>query len=187
MDFSYFSYITGLASLFGFIAQVMDWFPHYKELRRSVFLVLLGIFLGSLSSAFNASSITFEFSISGFSLLLIAIGLLIFLLLLVAILSRDSSKRNELYGVSGIASFVFVMVLLFGSIPSIENESVTIRNEKSRLSIGELILISEEAIKKRDFDRALMHLETIKNRLTSNDPRFKKIESKITEVKSMQL
>jgi len=108
MDFSYFSYVTGLASLFGFIAQVMDWFPHYKELRRSIFLVLVGIFVGSLSSAFNSSSITLDFSISGFSLLLIAIGSLILLLLMVATFSRDHSKRNELYGVSGIpASYLY--------------------------------------------------------------------------------
>mgnify|MGYP006108936569 CR=1 FL=1 len=187
MDFSYFSYITGLASLFGFIAQVMDWFPRHKDLRRSIFLVLIGIFVGSLSSAFNSSSITFDFSISGFSLLLVAIGLLILVLLIVAILSRDSSKRNELYGISGIASFIFVVVLMFGSIPSIENESVKIRNEKSRLSFGELMLVSKEAIKKQNYDRALMHLETVKNRITSNDPRHKKIVEKINEVKGMQL
>lgn len=186
MDLDYFSYVTGLASLFGFIAQIMDWFPRHKELRKNIFLVLIGIFTGSLSSVFNTSSITFDFTVSGFSLLLISIGALIFILLVVAISSADSNKRGELYGVSGVAAFVFVMVLFFGSLVTIDNESTKMNNEKSKLTVGELILISDEAIKKKDFDRALMHLETIKHHIRTDDPRYKKIESKINEVKGMQ-
>ena len=188
MDFSPFLYVTGLASLFGFIVQVMDWFPHYKETRNSIFLFCFGIFVGSLLSAFNPSFITLDFSISGLSLLLIAIGSLIPLLLMVAIFSSNPSKRSELYGVSAIVGVVFVMVLMFSSISSMgDRESVKIRNEKNRLSIGELVLISEEAMKKKNYDRALMHLEMIKSRITTDDSRYKKIETKIAEVKGMQL
>jgi glucan phosphoethanolaminetransferase (alkaline phosphatase superfamily) len=187
MDISYFSYITGLASLFGFVAQVMDWFPGHKELRKSVFLVLIGVFLGSLASAFNTSSINFEFTISGFTLLIVVIGMLVLSLIFIAVFTKDSSKRNELYSVSGIASITFIFILFFGSLPNIDNESSKIRNEKSRLSIGELILISDDAISHQDYDRAIMHLQTVKSRLISSDPRYKKIEEKITEVKKMQL
>jgi uncharacterized membrane protein YeaQ/YmgE (transglycosylase-associated protein family) len=121
MELSYFTYITGIASLFGFIAQILGWFPKYENTRRNILLVLIGIFAGSLFGAFNASQITFEFSVTGFTLLISAIGVVILVVLLVAIFSRDSSKRSEMYGVSGIATVVFMVVLMFGNFPNIEN------------------------------------------------------------------
>ena len=187
MDFSYFSYITGLASLFGFIAQVMDWFPGHKDLRKSVFLVLIGGFLGSLSSVFNASSISFDFSISSFTLLIIAIGAIVLFLLLFSVFTKDTQKRNELYGISGVATVVFVFILFFGSLPNIDNEARKISNEKSQITIGELKEIAEAAIKQHNYDRAIMHFETIKSRLSNEDPRHEIITERINEIKKIQL
>ncbi|CAG9295951.1 hypothetical protein EV690_2880 [Celerinatantimonas diazotrophica] len=51
MNSLWFTYITGVASLLGFIVQVFDLFPKYGVARRSVFLVVSGVFLGSLSFA----------------------------------------------------------------------------------------------------------------------------------------
>jgi uncharacterized membrane protein YeaQ/YmgE (transglycosylase-associated protein family) len=188
MELSYFTYITGIASLFGFIAQILGWFPKYENTRRNILLVLIGIFAGSLFGAFNASQITFEFSVTGFTLLISAIGVVILVVLLVAIFSRDSSKRSEMYGVSGIATVVFMVVLMFGNFPNIENESVKIKNEKSRLTISELVLLSDTAVEQRSYDRALMHLYTIRSRLSGAiDSRSEKINKKIEGVKNMQL
>jgi len=85
VDISYFSYITGIASLLGFTAQALDWFPKHKELRKFTTALLLGVFVGSLSTIFSYSHITFSVSITGFVLLLVVLGL------------KEKKKRGRIY------------------------------------------------------------------------------------------
>ncbi|MGF1718173.1 hypothetical protein L4D08_25255 [Photobacterium chitinilyticum] len=187
VDINYFSYITGIASLLGFVAQAMDWFPRHKDLRKFVTALVLGIFVGSLSSVFHNSSVVFNFAISGFSMLLLSLGGIILLLLAIAIYTPDSRKRGELYGISGIIGFIFAMTLFLGSLSSVGGEAGAIRNEKSRLTISELVFLSEVAAEKSDFDRALMHLELIRERLDSNDSRLAELDLKIEDLKRQQI
>jgi len=186
MDLNYFSYITGLASLLGFLAQILGWFPNHKEMRRSVLLVILGVFFGSLSSAFNASSIELNISVSGFTLLLIALGSVIIGFLVAAAFSSKSDKRDEFYGVAGVTGIAFMFILLFGGLLNVENSSTKIRDEKSRISISEFKLLSEDALKRKDHERALMHLNSVKARLNSRDSIYKKVEERIEYIKLQQ-
>lgn len=187
MDFSYFSYITGVASLLGFLAQVLDWFPRYKEFRKYALIFLFGIFLGSLSNVFSSSAVIFNIEITGFVLLITLLGLITLSFLLVGIFTSKPGKSDEIYQISTACGVLFIFVLIFGSLPSIENESHNIRNEKSKLTITELNYLSEQAVIRKDFDRALMHLASIKSRLTPDDTRQGALKVKIEKVKESQL
>ena len=187
MDISYFSYITGLASLFGFIAQVLDWFPRHKEIRKYGVTLVFGFFIGSLSVVFNAASITFNINVTGYVLLLSLLGLVTFFFVVTGLLTSDITKRSELYNISSVSCGIFMFVLIFGSIPSMENESVNIKNEKSKLTISELIYLSKQAEKRADYDRALMHLQSIKNRIGTDDSRQKDLNKKIESIKDAQI
>ena len=76
---------------------------------------------------------------------------------------------------------------MFGSLPSIDHEADRIRNEKSSLSISELVQLSDAALQNSNFDRAIMHLETVKKRLEVEDPRYAKITERIDLIKKQQL
>ncbi|MGR5284769.1 hypothetical protein ACP3V5_05585 [Vibrio maritimus] len=187
VEVNYFSYITGIASLLGFIAQALDWFPTHKGLRKFVTALLLGAFLGSFSNILQQSSIVFDFTVSGFVLLLLMLGGILALLITVAILTQDSQRRTEIYVVSGILGFVFSMVLMIGGATQIDNSASAIQSEKNRLTISELIVLSELAAERSDFDRALMHLDMIKRRLDSNDSRVNELNTRIESIKDKQI
>lgn len=185
MGISYFTYITGIASLLGLILQVFNIFPKYKKIRNSSFLIILGIFFGSFLRAFDASRIAFKIEINTFILFLIVFALTIICLLIGASLTKNPQKRVELFNVLGIAFFSFMLVLSFGSIIMMAEESP--RSEISRLTVPEFITLAKEAEQKGDYERAIMHLEYVKSRLDSDDPRIERIEEKIKEAKLKQL
>lgn len=187
MELGYFTYITGLASLLSFVAQMLGWFPQHKGFRKGALLVITGLFIGSLSSAFNASNINFEFTISGFTLVVVTVFLLVIGFLAAAGLSHNEQKRGEFYAVSGIAGFALFMILMVGGMATSGSTSVAIQNEKKKLTISELVHLSEVAKEKGDFDRALMHLMSVRARIQSADPRMEKLMKKIDQIKSMQL
>ena len=183
MDISPFTYIAGIASVLGFILQVFNVFPKYGQLRKSLLLVILGFFAGSILGTFDSSSIVFKFEITRFTLLMGVFVLVIVGFLVSAAFTNDLYKRNQLFGVAGVGTIIFIFVLLFGSLATLE----TPMQEKSKLTISELISLAEDAEHKGNYDRAIMHLESVKSRLGTGDPRLPKIEEMIDETKSGQV
>ena len=185
MGINYFAYITGIASLLGFILQIFDVFPKHAEFRKSAFLFIFGVFIGSFIKALDASQIKVDFSLSGYSVLVGVFILVIVGFLIAAAYMSDSSRRKELFGVSGIGFFVLMIILFAGTLMNRSCTSPEI--EKSRLTINELILLVDSAEQRKDFDRAIMHLETIKNQLEANDQRNKSIDERIASDKTLQI
>ena len=185
MELSYFTYIAGIASLLSFAIQVFNVFPKHAQFRKSIFLLILGIFLGTLLNTLNASHINFDVKISGFTLLVSLFAIAIICFLVAGAITKDSHSRGELFTIGGIGFFAFIPVLLFGSLISGNIETPAI--EKQKLTVSELIELADSAEKKGNFDRAIMHLETINNRLEVNDYRKQKIEERITQTKSKQI
>ena len=187
MDLSNFTIVTGLASLLGFVIQLADLFPRHQDLRTITVTLVCGVFLGSLFSAFDASNISFSFTITPYVLLVGSIVMALLIVLLTAVFSYDRSKRGEMYGVLSFGALFLFFMLIAGSIPSIDHEGDRIRNEKSGLSISELLKLSDISLDSGNYDRALMHLETVKRRLEETDSRHAKIIARIKEVKELQL
>ena len=45
LDLDVFTYITGIAGLLGLVLQLKDAFPEHRETRKTIVLLVLGIFL----------------------------------------------------------------------------------------------------------------------------------------------
>ena len=142
MDLSHFTIVSGIASILGLIVQLADFFPSHSQARNSIVFLICGVFIGSLFGAFDTAQIKFSFSITGYVLLVSAIVLTLVIVLLVAIFSHNHYKRGEMYVVLALGAFFLLIVLMFGSLPSIDHEADRIRNEKSSLSEEALFWVS---------------------------------------------
>lgn len=162
-----FTLITGLASLFGFIIQIFDFFPRFGKVRQIVFIFLFGVFSGSLLRAIEPSGIRLNFEFTGFGLLLFIFTLVLIALLITAAFTDDIRKRTELFTASGIGFFAFLIFAFFGAIMSgvLDNPNI----EKERLTAHELNLLSNDAESLKDNERAIMYLTKIKSRLKDID------------------
>lgn len=183
----YFTLITGLASLFAFIVQMFDFFPKLAEARRTAALLLAGVCVGSLIRAFDASSIKFTVQVTGFMLLLVAIGVVIVCALVVAWRSVDRLRRREAFQVAGVSAglfmFVLVFVGMFATLPNFNQNEF----EKQALSVPELVSLAEQAEARGDIDRAIMHLQTLQTRLGPTDERSARLGERIAELKKKEV
>ncbi|MCG8096881.1 MAG: hypothetical protein JAZ17_25200 [Candidatus Thiodiazotropha endolucinida] len=188
MDLTYFAYISGVASLLGFMLQVFDVFPTHADIRKSLFLLALGIFIGTIFNAMDASEIEVTFKASGYVILVSVLLLITIIALIAGAMMEDKERRGELFAVSGVSSFIFMLVLIFGYIFSSISSSVDSENvEKSRLTTNELLLLADSAMAQGDYEREIMHLETLKNRFYIEDIRRKKLEERIGQAKDKQI
>jgi len=180
-----FTIITGLASLFGFAIQVFDLFPKFGRARQIVFLLLVGVFIGSLLRAIAPSSIKLNFQITGFIIVLALFAAVIIGFLIAAAFTSEINKRGEFYTVAGIGFGVFIVVLFLGSLVSGAIDSPTI--EKQKVTISELNILAERAIQNKDYERAVMHLRTIESRVSNDDVRLKLVKEKIKQIELQEL
>ena len=185
MNITHFTYAAGIASLLGLLLQVFNFFPKYSKIRNSISLIVFGVFLGSFIRAFDSSSIKVVFPIDGYSIIIAIFILVIISSLVTAFITKDSDTRGELFVVTFIAFFAFMFVLFM--VVLIKSESLPIDQEKNKLSISELLLLVDDSKKKTNYDRAIMHLKSVKSRLGSDDPRKKVIEEKIKVLKLKQV
>jgi len=180
-----FTILTGLASLFGFMIQVFDLFPKFGRARQIVFLLLVGVFVGSLLRAIDPSSVRFNFQFTGLSILIAILAIVIIGFLIVAAFSSDINKRNEFYTIAGIGFGAFMVVLFFGMLFTGMIWSPDL--EKQKVSISELNTLAERALQNRDFERAIMHYRTIESRVSSDDARLKLVREKIRQMELQEL
>ncbi|EMB48627.1 Uncharacterised protein [Vibrio mimicus] len=174
----YFTYITGVATLIGFGMQLFDFLPSFRAYRQSAFLVFLGMFIGSLFNTIDGSQVQLSFEISALSLLVCAIGAVIVWCLYVA----KKERREEFFGVAGLATFVLFMILMFGGLSGLKTEE-----EKDRLTLTEFIVLSDYAEQKGDFEKAIKHREAVLNKLAKDDVRIESIKGQIKQLKQRQI
>jgi hypothetical protein len=178
----YFTLITGLISVLSFGLQVFGLLPQLGRAREIIFLVFLGIFLGSLLRTVEGV-VKVDLEIDFYTVIVALFVFVILGFLIGAALTHDAVKRGEFYGVASVAFLVFIFVLVAGGISSIGDSAGV---ERRDLTISELQLLSDHAVKKGDLDRAIMHLRTIEIRLL-HDERAKIIRQRIDELKQKEL
>jgi len=181
-----FTLVTGLASLFGFAIQAFDLFPQLGRARQTVFLILVGVFLGSLLRAIDPSSVKLNLQVSGFTILVAIFLTIVIGFLIAAAFSKDTIRRGEFYNIATVGSFIFFVFLVIGGIVTYggikTSSEETISLEKEKITTSELSTLVEQALQHKDFERAIMHLRTIKSRLDQNDERVKSIQEKIKQI-----
>jgi hypothetical protein len=180
-----FTIVTGLASLFGFAVQVFDLFPKFGRARQVIFLLLVGVFIGSVLRAIEPSSVKLNIQFTGFTIIIALFAAVIIGFLMAAAFSTDVNKRGEFYGVASIGFIVFVFILFLGGLLSGTLESPVV--EKQRVTISELNTLAERALQNRDFERAIMHLHAIESRILGDSARLKLIQEKIRQIEHQEL
>lgn len=175
-----FTLITGLASLFGFVIQIFDLFPRFGKARQVVFLLLVGIFLGSSIRAIEPASIRLNLQVTGFTAFMALFVFVVVGFLVAGAMAADMRRRSEFFGVAGLGFLGLMFVgflgsLIFGVVDSPVKES-------QKITIHELNVLSEEALRQKDYERAVMHLKTIQSRVQSDVARKKILEEKIQAI-----
>jgi hypothetical protein len=179
MDF--FTLITGVAGLLGLLLQLKDAFPEHREVRKSIVLVVLGIFVGSVIASLLNSQFALAIPLTPFQILVAAFGGVLSLLTIAAAFSPDPHKRSELWGATGAGLFAFLLVLLFGG-------TFNLREDKPiQLTMDESIEISVLHVRRGNYDRAIHFLDLAKTSISRKDPRYLAIEKQITELKIKQV
>lgn len=181
--FSYFTYISGTASLLGLALQLFNVFPKHAKFRNMLIILILGVFIGTLLNTLDPSHIVFDIKISGFTLFLTFMGIFALSFLIIGVSSKDQWRRDNLItiGVFGFIAFMFVLGISY--VTSLTNPNM----EKQKLTESEFLLLADSAEKNGNFERAIMHLESIKGRLEKYDIRNKKLEERINQTKMKQI
>ncbi len=113
MNIGIFTYITGIATLLGLFVQIKDVFPQHREARKSLILVVLGVFIGTLIGTLQRINLNLAVPVSGIYLLVGVIIFVVFVILLSAVFTNDNEKRLQLFGASA-AGTGLLCVVLFG-------------------------------------------------------------------------
>lgn len=108
MNTDYFRYITGVASLAGFVLQIFNVFQRYKNIRNSISFFLLGVFVGSIISKFEPNTITFNIAIDGYMIIITLFIIVILTSLVLGLINRNKIRKKELFTISGVAFAFFL-------------------------------------------------------------------------------
>ena len=180
-----FTYIAATVTFLSFVLQICGAFSKHAEIRKSVFLLVLGIFIGNLITSISGSKIVYGLSFPFIGILMFFILFCIIGFLIYAVQVDDIEKRKEIYKQCGFGVFILIITLIGYGIYHLPACNPDI--EKQRLTLSEFNSLAAIAIEKGDYERAITHLETIEGRLMANDPRKDEITNRIKEIKILQL
>lgn len=178
-----FTYITGIASLLGLILQIRDAFPKYRNLRKNLVLVILGIFIGSFLGSFRQIQVSLSTKQTSTEILALVIGVgscIIISILAFGIIFIKDINKHELLG------FSLVIVLLFFGIiiPLLSlGESFYEKN----INLDELRILVDIHEKNKDYNRTIDLLEIMKSKIDNNDIRLESINNRLESLKRKQL
>jgi hypothetical protein len=187
LDLTSFTYITGIASLLGLLLQVRDAFPGHREARKTIVVLVIGVFVGTLVSSLTGLKVDFGATVTPFHVLVAAFVSVLALVSIVAAFTADEDRRLGLFTFAGIGTFALFMLLAFGSVTSEGPTYSQVMAEKERISLEELLTLSSLAEARSDFSRALIHIKEAKRRLSANDERLRVLEQRESDLKSKQV
>ncbi|MGH7231865.1 MAG: hypothetical protein ACREJU_10980, partial [Nitrospiraceae bacterium] len=147
-----FTYITGIAGLLGLLLQLKDAFPEHRELRKTVVLLVIGVFVGSLVASVRSVKIDFGGSISPFTALIAVFVAVLVTVAISATFTQDASRRNDLFGFTAAGTLALFILLLFGVTGSEDSRA---ERQRRQLTIEELLELSNVHVSRNNFERAI--------------------------------
>jgi len=176
-----FTYITGIATLIGLFLQLKNVFPKYKELRKKITLVALGLFIGTLLGGIRIVQFNLSFGRSPdefLKFLCVCVGIIILLILILSsVFVKDSGRRDELFLFTLFAMFIIPVAI----------GCIFLLNNPKDLNLDELKYIVDYHEKNKNYDRAIQILEIMKSKVDPNDLRLELIDKKISSIKVEQI
>lgn len=185
LDLGAFTYITGLVALLGFALQLTDVFPEHRETRKTIVLLVIGVFVGSLVSALRGVKVDIGAALSSTDVIKYALLFLIGVIAVVAVFAHDRERRMELFLFAGAGTGALLLILFVTGLGSIEESKA--ERERQQITLEELLSLATASISKENYDRALMFLHDAKTRISHDDERRKILEQREAEVRDMQL
>lgn len=175
-----------------FVLKMVDVFPEQAELLKIISFLFFGIVIGLIISRFAKDEIQFqEFSLRDFFPYFYYgfLGLAFFVIMILMIQIENAEKVSTLTSwLSAIGGFIVFSVLFsFHDIfPKLSTNNST-KNENDVLNIDDKITLAENYKFEKNYERSLHFYESIKKNLSIADDRRSQIDSKISEVKSLQI
>ena len=139
------------------------------------------VFLGSLTALLNFDGLSVKAELSGFHLMIGLILLALIWCIFMAGRTNDSERRDVYIGTSIFGGMAFMLILAVGGMVVSETKS-----QDLEMVASELVLIAEHHIEKDNTERAIAFYSKAAFQFSLNDPRRKKLEDKIEELKSNQ-
>jgi len=176
----WFAILTGIVTLLAFGLQISDLFSQYKNVKKSIFLVVLGIFIGNLLSFFNTSSVKLAFPFTILNLFTVALIIILFVSIMRVLFTKDEVEQIPAFVIALLSGTVILGILFVSGIASSKDTNCDI-------NIRELNILVKEAKENKNYERALIHLEKIKNKLSKKDSiHTKRVKEKIKQIKQKQ-
>jgi multisubunit Na+/H+ antiporter MnhG subunit len=181
-----FTYATGIISVLGFFLQLKDVFPKHKEARKTILLLVTGAFFGSIIISFQSVRIDIELPESPVLflcyVLLASLGVLLFIVAIVALSTREKERRDVLDGYLGSGTFLFFILLIAIGMMSTGSDP-----KVNQLTLDEIIILSNHRLGERNYDRAILLLEMAANKMGVDDPRRTLLREQIDSIKVTQV
>jgi hypothetical protein len=185
LDLDTFTYITGIAGLLGLALQLKDVFPEHRETRKTIVMLVIGVFVGSLVSALRGVRVEFGATIAPSQVLVAVFVAVLAFAAVVAAFTKDPQRRGELFAFTGIGTAALFLLLVFVGMGSLEDNRA--ERERQQISLEELITLADLAVSRQNFERALLLLGEAKRRLPPRDERAKLLSDREGEVKNLQV
>jgi uncharacterized membrane protein len=185
LDFDAFTYITGIAGLLGLALQLKDSFPEHREMRRTVVLLVIGVFIGSVVASLKGVKVEFGASISPFEILIAVFVAVLAVVAIAGAFTREPTRRAELFMFSGLGTLALFFLLFFGGLGSLEADRA--ERDRKQVSVEELIELSSLNASRGSYERAILFLDDAKSRLPQKDERRALLEERVRELKRKQI
>ena len=150
-----FTYIAGIATILGFILQIRDVFPTHREARKSLLLLVCGVFIGSIIGSIRGIYISIQTPKNPL-LMLAIIVLIVWALVLIwvavfCLLTKDSKRREFLTNFLIVCLIGFGAMMLFTALAYAPAFDPVTKN----LEVGEILHLSNTHVENRNNDRAI--------------------------------
>jgi len=183
----YFVLITGIASLISLVLQFSNLFPEYKEAKKTIMLIITGVFGGTLISVVQGTHVSISMNEVdpnaveklGMTIIIVILSVILGVILFTTLGTKEDKKRSDLLKILAWGSFIYIFIFFIASI--------TVFHTSMWLSSDEMLFLVTQNVDHGNNERAIALLGQYKQQFSSSDPRFKDDNDKIKEIMNKQL
>jgi hypothetical protein len=176
-----FTILTGLASLFGFAFQIFDVFPQHARGRQSLWMLIMGGFLGGLVATLDVHSVRLDFAFTGYTISMTALAALVVFFAVMAAFTESATRRRGFYIVGGLAALAFTIATSVAALVGTVQDSGLVRQDV--VNEQELQWLVERAQQRGDTARQAHHIELLLQRLDRDDERREALQAELTRLR----
>lgn len=176
-----FTILTGLASLFGFAFQIFDVFPQHARGRQSIWMLIMGGFIGGLLATLDVHAVRLDFAFTGYTISMTALAVLVVFFAVMAAFTESKTRRRGFYIVGGLAALAFAITTSVAALIGTVSDSDLLRQDT--VNAQELQWLAERAQQRGDTARQAHHLALLLDRLDADDERRGALQAELDRLR----